>query len=82
MEGTMNAWFSRHQAKGEITELLAFAGIEREHSIKMANGYRIPTSIGEMKILSGYDIRVNDVRIGSVEMFRKHVYKLINEGKI
>ena len=78
----MNAWFGRHQAKGEITELLAFAGIEREHSIKMVNGYRIPTSIGELKILSGYDIRVDDMRIGSVEMFRRHVYKLINEGTI
>ena len=78
----MNAWFSRHVTKGELTELLAFCGIERASSIKHSSHYELPTSIGSIEIRSGYDIRINKRKIGSMEMFRQEIYRMINQGDI
>jgi hypothetical protein len=78
----MNAWFSRHVTKGELTELLAFAGVTRESSIRHSSHYELPTSIGSIEIRSGYDIRLNKRKIGSMEMFRQEIYRMINQGVI
>jgi hypothetical protein len=78
----MNAWFSRHVTKGELTELLAFTSITRESSIKHSSHYELPTSIGCIEIRSGYDIRLNKRKIGSMEMFRQEIYRMIKQGAI
>jgi hypothetical protein len=78
----MNAWFSRHVTKGELTELLAFCGVERKPSIKHGSHYELPTSIGSIEIRSGYDIRINNRKIGSMEMFRQEIYHMIKQGAI
>jgi hypothetical protein len=78
----MNAWFSRHVTKGELTELLAFCGVERKPSIKHSSHYELPTSIGSIEIRSGYDIRINNRQIGSMEMFRQEIYHMIKQGAI
>lgn len=78
----MNAWFARHQTKGELTELLAFAGVTREPSIKHSSHYELPTSMGNIEIRSGYDIRLNKRKIGSLEMFRQEIYNMIKRGEI
>jgi hypothetical protein len=78
----MNAWFSRHVTKGELTELLAFCGVSRDHSIKHSSHYELPTSIGSIEIRSGYDIRLNKRKIGSMEMFRQEIYRMITRGDI
>lgn len=78
----MNAWFSRHVTKGELTELLAFCGVTREHSIKHSSHYELPTSIGSIEIRSGYDIRLNKRKVGSLEMFRQEIYNMIKRGEI
>jgi hypothetical protein len=78
----MNAWFSRHVTKGELTELLAFCGVTRESSIRHSSHYELPTSLGNIEIRSGYDIRLNKRKIGSMEMFRQEIYAMINRGEI
>jgi hypothetical protein len=78
----MNAWFSRHVTKGELTELLAFCGVERKSSIKHSSHYELPTSIGSIEIRSGYDIRINKRKIGSMEMFRQEIYSMIKQGAL
>jgi len=78
----MNAWYSRHVTKGELTELLAFCGVERKSSIKHISHYELPTSIGCIEIRSGYDIRLNKRKIGSMEMFRQEIYRMIKQGAI
>ena len=78
----MNAWFSRHVTKGELTELLAFVGVTREPSIKHSSHYELPTSMGNIEIRSGYDIRLNKRKIGSLEMFRQEIYNMIKRGEI
>ena len=75
----MNAWFSRHVTKGELTELLSFCGVTRESSIRHSSHYELPTSIG---IRSGYDIRLNSRKIGSLEMFRQEIYRMITRGEL
>jgi hypothetical protein len=78
----VNAWFSRHVTKGELTELLAFCGVTRESSIKHSSHYELPTSIGSIEIRSGYDIRINKRKIGSMEMFRQEIYSMIKQGAL
>ena len=78
----MNAWFSRHVTKGELTELLAFCGVARDPSIKHSSHYELPTSMGNIEIRSGYDIRLNKRKIGSLEMFRQEIYKMITRGEL
>jgi len=78
----VNAWFSRHVTKGELTELLAFCGVERKSSIKHSSHYELPTSIGSIEIRSGYDIRINKRKIGSMEMFRQEIYSMIKQGAL
>jgi hypothetical protein len=78
----MNAWFSRHVTKGELTELLAFCGVTRESSIKHSSHYELPTSMGTIEIRSGYDIRLNKRKIGSLEMFRQEIYRMITRGEL
>jgi hypothetical protein len=78
----MNAWYSRHVTKGELTELLAFCGVERKSSIKHSSHYELPTSIGSIEIRSGYDIRIDKRKIGSMELFRQEIYRMINQGVI
>jgi hypothetical protein len=78
----MNAWYSRHVTKGELTELLSFCGVERKSSIKHSSHYELPTSIGSIEIRSGYDIRIDKRKIGSMELFRQEIYRMINQGVI
>jgi hypothetical protein len=78
----MNAWYSRHVTKGELTELLAFCGVTRESSIKHSSHYELPTSMGNIEIRSGYDIRIDKRKIGSMEMFRQEIYCMITRGEI
>lgn len=78
----MNAWFARHQTKVELTELLAFCGVTRESSIKHSGHYELPTSLGTIDIRSGYDIRLNKRKIGSMEMFRQEIYRMIKRGDL
>jgi hypothetical protein len=78
----LNAWFGRQQAKGEITETLMFCGINRDHSIRKTGHYSIPTSIGELSIYSGWDIRLNGQKLGGVEQFKQHLAVLFKRGMI
>jgi len=78
----MNAWYSRHVTKGELTELLALCGVTRESSIKHSSHYELPTSMGNIEIRSGYDIRIDKRKIGSMEMFRQEIYHMIARGEL
>lgn len=78
----MNAWFGRQQTKGELAETLMFCGINREHSIRKAGHYSIPTDIGQIDIYSGWDIRLNGQKMGGMEQFKQHLGLLIKRGII
>lgn len=77
-----HAWFSRSQAKGELTETLMFCGIHRDHSERKSGHYTIPTSIGQIDIYSGWDIRLDGRKMGGLEQFKQHLAVLFKRGII
>jgi hypothetical protein len=78
----MNAQWGRMQAKSELVETLAWLEINRDHSIKKTGHYSIPTDIGLIDIYSGWDIRLDGRKLGSMEQFKQHLALLFKQGII